>query len=156
MEPMPLLWEQEPWSLGRQGSPGVYIHVYLCWASPPYVSSSACTSPAPDPESAISLNYIIKVKCCAFDFLKMMPMYACLALHYQKILGIHKSKTKKLQWKILLMAYFPLSSLDRKIDLNVGWILLIENRCIIILIFQAPMLGMLLQVLLWVTRPVIN
>ena len=86
----------------------------------------------------------------------MMHMYACLALCYQKVLGIHESKTKKLQWKILLMAYFPLSSLDRKIDLNVGWILPIENQWIIILIFQAPMLGMLLQVLLWVTRLVIS
>ena len=92
----------------------------------------------------------------AFDFLKMMHVYACLALCYQKILGIHKSKTNKFQWKILLMAYFPLSSLDEKIDLSVGWILLIENRCIFILIFQAPMLGMLLQVLLWVTRLVIK
>lgn len=105
------------------GLPGkswpVYTRIFVL-SFPTYVSSSACTSPAPDPESAISLNYIIKVKYCAFDFLKMMPMYACLALRYQKILGIHKSKTKKFQWKILLMAYFPLSSLDRKIDLNVG------------------------------------
>ena len=56
----------------------------------------------------------------AFDFLKMMHVYACLALCYQKILGIHKSKTNKFQWKILLVAYFPLSSLDKKIDLSVG------------------------------------
>lgn len=36
---------------------------------------------------------------------------------------------------------FLLSSLVMKIDCNMGWILIIENQCIIILIFQEPMLG---------------